>query len=212
MLIALSLVMAMSMFACGNKVNDETTAAPSTPTTEAPTSQPTEAPTTQPTEAPTTQPTEAPTTEPTEAPTTETVETPTTETPTTQPTEAPTTETTEAPTTETTEAPVEGDFLEFWDKDDLYYEISGPAYYIEQTANGVIYENTFGTDAPLGFFSGRPAGGQEGAVATGKYFFMKYKAPAQNIYVQFFTATDSAVPVGNRFANTSSNEIGRAHV
>ena len=56
-LIALSLVMAVSMFACGNKA-EEPTLAPDTPTTEAPTSQKTEAPVTQTTEAPTTETTQ----------------------------------------------------------------------------------------------------------------------------------------------------------
>ena len=241
-LIALSLVMAVSMFACGNKNNDETTtAAPGTPTTEAPSTEPTEAsttetteatqaptsettqaptsetaeaptsettqaPTTETTEAPTTETTEAPTTETTEAPTTETTEAPTTETteaPTTETTEAPTTETTEAPTTETTEAPtteapVEGDFLEFWDADDLVYDISAPKYYVESTKDGVIFENTFNEDAFITFFTGRTG---DNLTATGKYLFMKYRAPEQDIRVQIFTATDADKPTGNRTYN-----------
>ena len=211
-LIALSLVMAVSMFACGNMTNDETTAAPSTPTTEAPTNAPTEAPTTEPIEAPTTETTEAPTTETTEAPTigtteapaTETTEAPTTvtteapatettEAPATETTEAPATETTEAPTTETTEDPLTKDINEFFGKDQLL-NISASNYYVQETDDGVNFENTTGGDYPLFFFGGR--GTDNGP--TGQYLFMKYKAPNQNIYIQIYSATDAAAPTGGK--------------
>ena len=222
-LIALCVVMAASMFACGNKKNDETTTAPvgttteatESPSTEAPATEETEAPTTETTEAPTTQTTEAPTTQTTEKPTTQTTEKPTTETtekPTTETTEAPTTETTEAPTTETTEAPttetteeivteppVEGDFLEFWDKDDLYYDVAFNklVFTVDSTDNGVKLMSLKDGDAPTTFFEGRTAE-KENLTATGKYLFMKYKTFTEGMYIQIFTATDKTVPDGGR--------------
>ena len=214
-LIALCVVMAASMFACGNKKNDETTTAPvgttteatESPSTEAPATEETEAPTTETTEAPTTQTTEAPTTQTTEKPTTETTEKPTTETteaPTTETTEAPTTETTEAPTTETTEEivtepPVEGDFLEFWDKDDLYYDVAfnKSVFTVDSTDNGVKLMSLKDGDAPTTFFEGRTAE-KENLTATGKYLFMKYKTFTEGMYIQIFTATDKTGPDGGR--------------
>ena len=194
-LIALSLVMAVSMFACGNKTNDETTATPNTTTTEAPTNKPTEAPTQETTEAPTQETTEAPTQETTEAPDEDTTVAPDEDT-----TVAPDEDTTAVPGEDTTVAPDEdttenlaADIPEFFGKEELL-QVGAPDYVVTESEEGVRFKNALEKDAPIFFFGGRGAD----LGATGQYLFMKYKATSQNIYVQIYSATDYAAPTGGR--------------
>ena len=72
--------------------------------------------------------------------------------------------------------------------------VAAPEYYVQETPDGVSFENTFEKDAAIFFFGGR--GTDNGP--TGQYLFMKYKALEQNIYIQIYSATDSAEPVAGR--------------
>ena len=102
-------------------------------------------------------------------------------------------ETTKTPEEEVTEDPLTADIPVFFNKNDLL-KVNAPHYYIEETDEGVIFENTLAKDAHLVLFSNR--NNDQGA--TGQYLFIKYKAPAQEIYVEIFSATDSGAPTGTR--------------